>query len=196
MITPPKVLRVALAVLESMLTAEVARGRVEIWRTCKPTSAETKGDRIVAVRVLDMETGAQTWVRADYVLDATELGDVLALAGVDYVSGAESSAETGELHAPDLADPENVQALAWCFAVGYDPDGNHTIDRPDYYAQWRDYDPGLRPAWPGKMLSWTYTRTMQSILLMTRLLTKPRMARVRTRVWACARWWLVSRYGG
>jgi len=150
--------RVALAALESMLTAELARGRVEIWRKCKPTGAETKGDRIVAVRVLDLETGAQIWVRADYVLDATELGDVLALAGVDYVSGAESSAETGELHAPDSADPENVQALTWCFAVGYDPDGNHTIDRPNYYAQWRDYDPGLSPAWPGKMLSWTYTQ--------------------------------------
>ena len=99
---------------ESMLTAELARGRVEIWRKCKPTGAETKGDRIVAVRVLDLETGAQIWVRADYVLDATELGDVLALAGVDYVSGAESSAETGEFHAPDSADPENVQALTWC----------------------------------------------------------------------------------
>ena len=150
--------RVALAVLESMLAAEVARGRIEVRRKWKLTAAETVGDRVEAVRFLDLETGAEEWVHADYVLDATELGDVLALAGVEYVSGAESRAETGEPHAPEAADAENVQSLTWCFAVGYDPDGDHTIDQPDFYPRWRDYVPALTPAWPGAMLDWTYTQ--------------------------------------
>ena len=29
---------------------------------------------------------------------------------------------------------------------------DHTIDRPDEYAFWRDYVPELTPAWPGKLL--------------------------------------------
>ena len=150
--------RVALAVLEAMLAAEVARGRIDIRRKWKPTAAECEGDRVVAVRFVDLDAGAEKWVGADYVLDATELGDVLALAGVEYVAGAESQAQTGELHAPAEADADNVQALTWCFAIGYDPEGDHTIDKPDNYEYWRDYDPGLTPDWPGKMLSFTYTQ--------------------------------------
>ena len=149
--------KVAVAVLESMLAAEVARGRVQVRLRCKPVAAAARGDRVEAVRLLDIETGAEECVSADYVLDATELGDVLALAGVEYVSGAESGAETGEPHAAAEADPENVQALTWCFAVGYDPEGDHTVDRPGFYDRWRDYVPALTPAWPGKMLSWTYS---------------------------------------
>lgn len=150
--------RVALAVLESMLAAEVARGTVQVRLQCKPVAAETRGDRVEAVRLLDLATEEEEWVRADYVLDATELGDVLALAGVEYVSGAESRAETGEPHAPETGDAENVQGLTWCLAMGYDPDADHTVDRPDFYARWRDYVPAVTPAWPGKMLSWTYTQ--------------------------------------
>lgn len=149
--------KVALAVLESMLASEVARGRVQVRLRCRPVGAETRGDRVEMVHFLDLETGVEDCIGADYVLDATELGDVLALAGTEYVSGAESRAETGELHAPETADPENVQALTWCFAVGYDPDGDRTVDRPDFYDKWRDYVPMLTPVWPGKMLSWTYS---------------------------------------
>lgn len=39
--------------------------------------------------------------------------------------------------------------------MDYLPGENHTIDRPAEYAFWRDYVPELRPAWPGKLLSWS-----------------------------------------
>ncbi len=151
--------RVYLAALESMMAYAIVRGHLQVRLRCKAVAAETEGDRVRSVTLLDMETGRENVVHADYVLDATELGDMLKLAGVEYVSGAESQDQTGELHARAEADAENVQALTWCFAVGYDPapDANHTIDRPDFYARWRDYNPGLTPAWPGEMLSWTYT---------------------------------------
>ena len=149
--------RVYLSALESMMAYDVARGMLQVRLRTRPTAAEVDSDRIRSVRVLDMNTGREETIESAYVLDATELGDLIEMAGVEYVSGAESQAQTGELHASTEADAENVQALTWCFAMGYDPDGEHVIDRPAAYGRWRDYDPGLTPAWPGKMLDWTYT---------------------------------------
>lgn len=153
--------RVYLAAIESMMAYAVMRGLLDVRLHCKPIGAETEGDRVRAVEILDMRTGAKDVIRANYVLDATELGDVIKMAGVEYVSGAESQAQTGELHASAQADAENVQALTWCFAVGYDPEADRTIDAPASYAYWRDYDPQLKPAWPGKMLSWAYTQPVK-----------------------------------
>jgi hypothetical protein len=41
-----------------------------------------------------------------------------------------------------------------CFAIDYRKGEDHTIDKPADYAFWRDYVPAMRPAWPGKLLSW------------------------------------------
>ena len=64
-----------------------------------------------------------------YVLDATELGDVLPLAGVDYVTGFESRSETGEPSAPESAQPDNIQAFSWVFAISHEEGVDHTIDK-------------------------------------------------------------------
>ncbi len=79
----------------------------------------------------------------------------------EYVTGAESREETGEMHAPEgEARPDNVQALTWCLPVAYDPSpgANHVIDRPAMYDFWRGYVPDLAPApWPGPLLGVNYT---------------------------------------
>lgn len=149
--------RIYLAALESMMAYDVARGMLDVRLRTRATAVEVDGDCIGAVRILDMDTGREETIEAAYVLDATELGDLIKMADVECVSGAESQAQTGEMHGGAEADADNVQALTWCFAMGYDPDANHVIDRPAAYSRWRDYDPGLTPAWPGKMLDWTYT---------------------------------------
>ena len=46
-------------------------------------------------------------VNADYVLDATELGDLLELGKVEHVIGAESTAQTGEPTALETSEVEN-----------------------------------------------------------------------------------------
>jgi hypothetical protein len=120
----------------------------------KPVAVEVTGDRVCSVRLLNLETGEEEVVYADFVLDATELGDLLPLAGVEYVTGTESQAETGEPHAPKEAQPENVQAITWCFPMAYDPEGEHVIEKPASYDHWRDYVPRLDPPWPGRLLSW------------------------------------------
>lgn len=151
--------RVAVAVLEQMLSYYVACGLVQVRLRRRPIAAHTDGDRVCALTFRHLETGAEETVAADYVLDATELGQVLALGGVEYVTGAESRRQTGEPHAPEgEAQPRNNQALTWCLAMGYDPDAEHVGEAPAQYGRWRDYVPDLSPAWPGPMLSMTYTQ--------------------------------------
>ena len=56
------------------------------------------------------------------VIDATELGDLLPLAGAEYVVGAETIAETGEPHAqPHEPKPHCVQSFTYTFAARAPP---------------------------------------------------------------------------
>ncbi|MFX5752120.1 FAD-dependent oxidoreductase, partial [Acinetobacter baumannii] len=83
----------------------------------------------------DLATGRHIDIEALLVVDATETGELLDLAGVEHVIGAESSAETGERHALPVADPMDQQALTWCFAMDHLPEEDHTIARPARYAE-------------------------------------------------------------
>ncbi|MEM1095499.1 MAG: FAD-dependent oxidoreductase [Bacteroidota bacterium] len=147
----------ALAVLEGMLAPYVSSGQVRIWRETIPIAATTDGDRVTSVTLQHRPTGETMEVTAPFVLDATELGDLLPMTDTAFVVGAEAQAETGELHALPVADPTNVQALTWCFALSYHPGETHTIARPTDYAFWRDFVPEMTPPWPGKLLSLTYS---------------------------------------
>ncbi len=156
--------RIGLAVLEAMLAYPQSAGRLTILHRRAPVAVDTQGDRVRAVTLRHLDTGDLTTITAPFILDATELGDLLPLAGVEYVSGAESQADTGEPHAvAGPAQPDNVQAISWCFPMAYDPVGNHIGDRPAFYDRWRSYVPTLTPPWTGPLLSWTHTheRTLQ-----------------------------------
>ena len=138
--------RVALAVLEAMLAPWLASGRLTLLLRSRPVSATTHGDKVAAVELFDLDSGATITVVGDYFIDATETGELLPLAGIDYVTGAESQADTGELHAPAVADPQNMQSVSVCFAMSHHPGEDHTIDKPADYAHWQDYRPS---AWGG-----------------------------------------------
>jgi hypothetical protein len=94
-----------------------------------------------------------TAVSAAYILDATELGDALALGGIEHVTGAEAQAETDEAHGAEHRDPRDQQSCTWVFALEHRPGEDHTIERPAAYDTWRAY---RAPFWPGPQLSWTY----------------------------------------
>jgi hypothetical protein len=129
--------RTALAVLHEMLAPFVADGRVSLLLRHRAVRADVQGDRVRAVAVRDVDSGAEVVLHAAYFLDATELGDLLPLTGTEYVTGAESQAQTGEPHAKGAPEPDNVQGFTACFAVEYLPGENHVIDRPVEYALWR-----------------------------------------------------------
>jgi len=147
--------RVAHDVLQAELAPHVAAGRVQVLYYCDPVAARVDGDRVTSVTVKNAQTGDTTILTADYFLDATELGDLYPLAGIEYMAGAEHANDFGELHGrSDHADPLDQQSISWCFAVEHRPGENHTIAKPDNYRWWSEYVPQLDHAWPGKLFSW------------------------------------------
>jgi hypothetical protein len=158
--------RVAHAVLESMLAPQISAGRLLILRQHRPVGATRDGSsRIAQVVVRHVASGVETAIGASYFIDATENGDLLPLAEVEYVTGSESRAETGEPSAPERANPKNVQAFSVCFVLEELAGENHVIPRPARYDYWRGYVPRLSPPWPGPLLGWSglNPRTMEAM---------------------------------
>jgi hypothetical protein len=144
--------QVAVAVLDQMVAPFVTSGRLTILRRHEAISADVAADRVVAIGVRDLDTGAVRELVAAYFIDATECGDLLPLTGTEYVSGAESREDTGEPHAPAIADPLNMQAFSVCFAVDHLEGEDHTIERPAQYDKWRSFAP--IPWSPLRLLDW------------------------------------------
>lgn len=144
--------KVALAVLQAMLLPYQASRQLVILLRHKATRVEVEGDYVRAVSVLDLENGIERTLEAAYILDATELGDLLDLASVEHVIGAESQRMTGEMHAVS-GDPQPLdqQAVTWCFAMDYLPGEDHTIEKPQDYDFWVNYQADF---WPGKQFGW------------------------------------------
>jgi hypothetical protein len=146
--------RVALAALNALLAPYQSGKMLDVLLRHEPIAVETDGDHVRVVHMLDTYTQDNVVIRAAYVLDATELGDLLALAGVEHVIGSESQAQTGEPHAlPDGPDPLDQQSITWCFAMDYLPDGDFTIHRPRDYDFWSSYQADF---WPEKQLGWVF----------------------------------------
>lgn len=147
--------RVSVAVLEAMLAPYEGSGQLTILRLHVPRSATVSGDRVTSVVLLDLDRQVTRTVTARYIIDATELGDLIALTNTESVTGAESQKQTGEMHACSESELGNSQSFTYCFAVDYLEGEDHTIERPSDYAFWRDYVPALKPAWTGPLLSWS-----------------------------------------
>lgn len=108
---------------------------LDVRRECVVTDVEGEnGDWVLTYR--DPE-GKKHWLRADVLIDATELGDIAKACGVDYRIGMEASAQTGESIAPEEAN-EVIQDLTFvAFLKDYGEDADMTIDEPE------GYDPSL-----------------------------------------------------
>lgn len=139
--------RVAALVIDQLIGPYLASGRLQVLRGYRPVAAETDRDSIRTVTVRGADGDVQ--LCAPYFLDATELGDLLELAGVEHVTGFESQAQTGEPSAPAEAQPANMQAFSWIFALEHRPGEDHTIDRPERYEHWSTFVPG---GWPGPQI--------------------------------------------
>ncbi|MEV5025392.1 FAD-dependent oxidoreductase [Paenibacillus sp. LPE1-1-1.1] len=132
--------KAALHVLEAMLAPYISSGRLTLLLGWQVESAETNDDRIDTVHIKHSD-GRIKKLRGSYYLDATECGDLLPLAGVEYVSGAEAKSETGEPHALDFADALDMQSFTYVFALDHIENGNFTIAKPEQYDFWRSFIP-------------------------------------------------------
>ena len=125
------------AVLEELLAPWVSAGRILLVLHHRPVAVVCDGDLVQAVTLESARGDGLLTVAADYVLDATELGDLLELGGVEHVIGAESRAATGEPTALERADPLRQQGFTHLVAVDYRPGEDHTIERPPEYDRFR-----------------------------------------------------------
>jgi hypothetical protein len=147
--------RVAVAVLHQMMIPYQLNGRLFVIHPHRPIEAWTHANSVTGVVVRGLESERDSLIEAPFFIDATPYGELLELAGVEHVLGAESRSETGEPHASEQADPLDQQAITVCFAVEHVAGEDHTIDKPRQYEHWREFHP---PGWPGPLLSWTTVR--------------------------------------
>ncbi|GAB3920435.1 FAD-dependent oxidoreductase [Kribbella albertanoniae] len=143
--------RVANAVITAQLAPYRSTGRLTVLQPVVPLSAEMSGTTVRIVTVADLRTGAEIELAAEFFVDGTETGDLLPMTGTAFVVGAESQADTGEPSAAEVADPGNVQSIAWCFVFDHVV-GDHVIERPVDYDYWRSFE---LPYWGAPMLSFT-----------------------------------------
>ncbi|GAC1420454.1 MAG: FAD-dependent oxidoreductase [Flavisolibacter sp.] len=148
---------VAVAVLAELLAPYQSQGKLNLLLEHKVLRASVSGNQVQELTLLNTRNGIQKSLSAPYFVDATELGDLLPLTGTEYVTGAEASVDTQEIHAPIKGDPQNIQAFTYCFAMDYIAGKNYVIDKPNQYDFWKNYQPQLSPAWPGKLLSLEYS---------------------------------------
>ncbi len=159
--------RVAVAVLTEMFAPYISSGKLTLLLEHKVIGAETKDNQVKVLEAFDLNTKKRLALSAKYFVDATELGDLLPLTGTEFVTGAESKSETGELHAPETGNPESNQAFTVCFAIDYVPGENHVIEKPKEYAFWKNFVPEMTKPWSGKLLDLSYSnpKTLEPKLL-------------------------------
>lgn len=155
---------VGLQILRDLLS----RPTLTITPNTQALSMEMQGDTITAV--IAQSNGVSKRFRAPFVLDATDLGNLLPLCGdegSDWVIGAESRTDTGEPDAPAVADPSDIQPFT--FPLLLERGGaseNHTIARPAEYAalkseqQYRIKDGFIQTVFRGINSWWAYRRIM------------------------------------
>ena len=134
---------VALQALDRLLAPEIDAGRLRVFLRTKAAEAVVEGDRVISLKAVNLDDGSAVRFTFQYVLDATELGDLLPMTGTEYTVGAESVDETGEPHAqPDEPKAHCVQSCTYTFAMERRPaDEDNTIAKPDRYEHYREIQP-------------------------------------------------------
>lgn len=140
--------RVIVAVIDDMLLPYRMNGQLTVVMRAEPIAATSDGDIVTSVTLRESDSGDETVLTAAYFLDATELGDLLELGGVEHVSGRESRDQTGEPNAAETADPTDMQSVTWCFAVDHIEGADFTIDKPESYDSHRAWSPPHRHGLP------------------------------------------------
>jgi hypothetical protein len=130
--------RVGVKVLQEMLALQP---RVRLYARTKVFRLEMKGGTIESALAYQLERKQVIRLQARFYLDATELGDLLPLAGAPYAVGSEAKSDTGELHAAEAPNAACVQSFTYPFAIDVRAGENHRIATPPQYEKFRDGQP-------------------------------------------------------
>lgn len=103
---------------------------LEVWHNANWQAVRREANQWVA----QVTYQQKSWVvRAPVLIDATELGDVMAHVGARYEVGMDSRAVSGEEFAPERAN-DIVQDLTYALTLkDYGPGADKTIPRPEGY---------------------------------------------------------------
>jgi FAD dependent oxidoreductase len=123
---------VAHAYLRALLHAHTSAGSLRVLNGW-PSAVQRDARRIRAVTV-----GDQT-LEARFVLDATETGALLPLAGLPYRLGKEAWSAFQEPLAPSHADPLDQQPVTWVLALRRHDSPGPVAPEPPGYAFWRQH---------------------------------------------------------
>ncbi|HEU4754574.1 MAG TPA: FAD-dependent oxidoreductase, partial [Armatimonadota bacterium] len=127
--------------LEQLLEPHARAGRLSVLLRHRAVRVVKEGEQIRSVLFRNLDGEERTEARARFVLDATELGDLLPLAGVEYVTGAESREDTGEPNARPDAAAWCQQSFTYPFALELRPGPEQPIPEPEGYARNRERQP-------------------------------------------------------
>jgi hypothetical protein len=130
--------KIAVQKLEEIL--EQRKKTIHVYLRHKVVDLKLAQGRVSSALAVDLDSGRFVEFRPRYLVDATELGDMLPLADVPYASGAESRRETGEEHAPEQEHPENVQDFVYPFVIEFRPGEKHLIPKPANYERFKQHE--------------------------------------------------------
>jgi hypothetical protein len=131
---------VAAGLLDQLLAES---GKISVYRRAKVSAASTVNDFVEWVEAVSLVNGDCWRFHPRFVLDATELGDLLPLTGAEHRVGAETIHETGEPHAqPNEHRRHCVQSFTYTFALERRPrDESHLVPKPRGYEHFRKSQP-------------------------------------------------------
>ena len=100
-----------------VLNRMLAKPGIRIYLRTVIIALDRSGSRINSALAWQFERRQAIRFRPRFVLDATEMGDLLPMAKIPYVVGSESKSETGEPDAPAGKNPACVQSFTYPFVI-------------------------------------------------------------------------------
>ena len=116
-----------------VLTSMLAKPGLQLFLRTQVFAIERRGANIQSALAWQFDQRQVIRFRLRFVLDATEMGDLLPLAKIAYVSGAEPKSQTGEPDAPAEPNPACVQSFTFPFILERDNRAGAPIDKPQDY---------------------------------------------------------------
>lgn len=147
--------KVSLSIFYEMLNPFLANNQIELFLNTKAVSAEVDGDTVKYIIVKNKIANEFSRLDAQFFIDGTDTGSLLPLTHTEYVTGAESKAETNEPHAPEVASKYDMQPVTWVAAIEFAKGEDHTIAKPKYYDYFNNYYMDFLASGV-KKLSWEY----------------------------------------
>jgi hypothetical protein len=121
--------KVAVNVIEQMLH----RPDIGLYLRTVVFALERRGNTIGSALAWQFDRRKVIRFRFAFVLDATEMGDLLPLAKIPYVSGSEPKSDTSEPDAPAQANAACVQSFTYPFVIEHDDKSVSKADKPAGY---------------------------------------------------------------